>query len=143
MSPGPMRRRSTRVPLTYVPFVDPESTIHQAPPSTSASAWRALDAGDSDSVRRRVLSRLRPMRTRGPEKISSSPRRGPLRYRNRRGCTLLLADGVLCCGLAGELDHRELVLHLDDRARADLFFTGAELRTGVRIDPCFAHVDDV
>src|SRR2546428_4079724 len=138
-----MRRRSTRAPLTYVPLVDPVSTIHHAPPSTSASAWRPLDAEDSDSVRRRVLSRLRPMRTRGPQKINSSPRRGPLRYRNRRGCTLLLADGVLCGGFAGELHHRELVLHLADRARTDLLFAGAELRARVGIDQRFADVDHV
>src|SRR5438876_4410935 len=91
----------------------------------------------------RVLPRLRPMRTRGPENISSSPRRGPLRYRNRRGRTLLLADRILGRCRTGELNHRELVLHFDHRAAAGLLLARAELRAGVRIDQRFANVDHV
>src|SRR5882762_1244142 len=141
-SPVRRRQRCTGAPFTKVPLVDPESTIHHAPRSFSASAWRPLEKGVSVSVRTRLFVRLRPMRTRGPEKISSSPRRGPLSYRNRSRRTLLLADGVFRCRRARELDDRELVLHLDDRAGADLLLGRAELRAGVRVDQRVADVDD-
>src|SRR3989442_13683157 len=83
------------------------------------------------------------MRTRGPEKINSSPRRGPLSYRNRSRRTLRLGDGVFPRRRTRELDDGELVLHFDDRAAAGLLLGRAELRAGVRVDQRFADVDDV
>ncbi len=58
--------------LMRVPFDEPTSIRHHSPLASSASrAWRLLDEGLSRSGRMRSLSRLRPMRTRGPENTNS------------------------------------------------------------------------
>src|SRR5689334_4996726 len=142
-SPFARRCRVTGARLTNVPLVELVSTIHHPPRSRMASAWWPLESGASDSVRTSVLPRLRPMRTRGPVKINSSPRRAPLANRSRSSRTLLLADRVFRGCRAGELNDGELVLDLDDRAAAGLLLGGAELRAGVRVDQRFTDVDDV
>src|SRR4051794_14431289 len=142
-SPFARRRRVTGARLTKVPFVELLSMIHHARCSRIASAWWPLESGASDSVRTSVLPRLRPMRTRGPVKINSSPHRAPLANRSRSSRTLLLADRVFRRCRTGDLDDRELVLDLDNRAAAGLLLGRAELRAGVGVDQRFTDVDDI
>src|SRR5919204_566014 len=46
-SPGSRRALSTRSPFTSTPFVEPRSTIHQPPSSSTTSAWRRETLGSS------------------------------------------------------------------------------------------------